>query len=95
MAHQRIADFVLNIARADADHSFARGFFLELFDTVLGESGDALAVIELQLLQFADAGFLWLGQARQNRPHCRHFNRMRGDMDSLDPFRPEILPDRS
>ena len=91
MADQRIADLVLNVARADALHSFARGFFLQFLDAVFGEAGNALAVVELELLQLGDAGFLRLGQTRQHRPHRGHLDRVRGDVDALDLLGAEIL----
>ena len=55
----------------------------QLLDVVLGEAGQRLAVVELQLLQQRQAGVLRLLQPRQHRPHGGHLDRVRGDVLAL------------
>ena len=56
----------------------------QLLDVVLGEAGQRLAVVELQLLQQRQVGVLGLLQPGQHRPHGRDLDRVRGDVLALD-----------
>ena len=48
---QGIADFVLDVAGADAFHALVLGFFAQFFDIVVGEAWQRFAVVKLQLLE--------------------------------------------
>ena len=47
-------------------------------------TGQGFAVIELQLLQKCQVGFLRWFQPRQHCPHRGHFDRVRGDVLAAD-----------
>ena len=60
------------------------GLIAEFGDVFLGEAGQRLAVVELELLQPREPGVLGLFEPRQNRPHRGHLDRVRGDVLALD-----------
>jgi len=64
VADQRVGNLVLNVARADALHTFARRFAEQFLYRVFGVSGNALAVVELELLQTRKAGLFGFFQTR-------------------------------
>ena len=88
---QGVGDLVLDVARADAVHALADRLPLQLDDVVLGEAGQRLAVVELQLLQQRQVGVLGLLQPRQHGPHRRHLDRVRGDVLAPDASGVEVL----
>ena len=67
--HQRVRDLVLHVPRADAVHPLALGLLAQLLDVVLGEPGQRLAVVELQLLQAASAPRSWAPPAASASAH--------------------------
>ena len=79
-ADQRVGDFVLHVTGRDAVHPLVDRLLAQFLDVVLGEAGQALAVVELELLQERQTGVLRFFQPRQNRPHGGHFDRVRGNM---------------
>ena len=91
MGDQGVADLVLDVARADAVHALVDGLALQLDDVVLGEAGQRLAVVQLELLQQRQVGVLGLHQPRQHRPHGRDLDRVRGDVLALDAVGVEVL----
>ena len=84
MGHQGVGNLVLHVAGRDADHALLRGLLAELLDVLLGEAGQRLAVVELQLLQPREAGVLRLLEPRENGPHGGHFDRVRRDVLAAD-----------
>ena len=64
---------------------------LQLVDVVLGEAGQRLAVVQLELLQQRQVGVLGLFQARQHGPHGGHLDGVRGDVLALDALGVEVL----
>ena len=91
MGDEGVADLVLDVARADAVHALVDRLALQLDDVVLGEAGQRLAVVELELLQQRQVGVLGLHQPRQHRPHGRDLDRVRGDVLALDALGVEVL----
>ena len=51
IAHERVGDLVLHVARRDAVQALAAGLLAQLLDVVLGEARQVPAVVKLQLLQ--------------------------------------------
>ena len=90
-ATRALRDLVLDVARADAVHALVDGLALQLVDVVLGEAGQRLAVVELELLQQRQVGVLGLLEPRQHRPHGGHLDRVRGDVLALDALGVEVL----
>ncbi len=88
---QGVADLVLDVARADAVHALVDRLALQLDDVVLGEAGQRLAVVELELLQQRQVGVLGLLQPSQHRPHGRDLDGVRGDVLALDALGVEVL----
>ena len=56
----------------------------QLLDVVLGEAGERLAVVELELLQQREVVLLGLLEPRQHRPHGGHLDGVRGDVLAPD-----------
>ena len=83
MGDQGVGDLVLHVPRRDADHPLADRLLAELVDVLLGEAGERLAVVELELLQAAEAGVLGVFEPRQDRPHGGHLDRVRRDVLAL------------
>src|SRR5213080_3690715 len=88
---QRVGDLVLHVARGDALHALARRLLAQLLDVVLGEAGQRLAVVELQLLEERQVVLLRLLEARQDAPHGRHLQRVRRDVLPADAVRVVVL----
>ena len=82
---QGVGDLVLHVARADPVHPLALGLLAQLLDVVLGEAGQGLAVVELELLHQRQPGVLGLFEPGQDRPHRGHFERVR-----RDPLAPDL-----
>ena len=80
VGHQGVGNLVLHVAGRDADQPFVVRLLAQLLDVLLGEAGQRLAVVQLQLLQPAEARVLRLLEPRENRPHRRHLDRVRGDV---------------
>ena len=51
MSDERIGDLVLHVPRADSVHPLALRLLAQFLDVVLGESGQGLAVVQLELLK--------------------------------------------
>src|SRR6218665_2521137 len=91
VAHQGVGDFILDVAGADALEAFPAGLLAELLDVVLGEVGQRLAVVELELLQERQVVLLGLLQAREHGPHGGHLQGVRRDVLALDGAGVEVL----
>ena len=59
-------------------HTFALGFFTQLFDVVFGEAGQGLAVVQLELLHQGEPGVLGLFEPGKDGPHRGDFESVRG-----------------
>ncbi len=84
VADEGVGDLVLHVAGADAVHALALGFLAEFLDVVLGEAGEGLAVIELELLHESQAGILGFFQPGEDGPHGGDFEGVRGDVLAAD-----------
>ena len=82
---QRVRDLVLDVARADPVHPLAHRLLAQLLDVVLGEARQRLAVVELHLLHQRQLMLLGVLEPRQDRPHRRHLQRVRGDVLPANP----------
>src|SRR6266540_555531 len=84
VAHEGVADLVLDVAGADPLHALAGGLLPQLLHVVLREAGEGLARVELHLLDEGDLGLLGLLQAGQDRPHGGHLDGVGGDVLARD-----------
>ena len=91
LVDQRVRDLVLDVARRDAVHAFARGFALKFLDRVFRVAGQRLAVIQLQFLKQREVRLLRRFQPRQHRPHRGHRDRVRRDVLAADPLGVVVL----
>ncbi len=83
MGHQRVGNLVLHIARRDSHQTFVVSLIAKFSDILLGEARQTLTVVQLEFLQPRQTRMLRFFQPCENRPHRRHFNRVRGDMPIL------------
>ncbi len=83
-AYQAVRELVLDVARRDALHPLAPGLLAQLLDIVLGEAGQRLAIVELELLQPRQVHLLGILEASEHRPHRRHLERVRSDVLAAD-----------
>jgi hypothetical protein len=82
VGHEGVRDLVLDVAGGDALHALAHRLLAQLLDVVLGEAGQALAVVELELLEQGEVGLLGVLQAREHGPHRGDLQGVGGDMDA-------------
>jgi hypothetical protein len=94
MGHQSIADLILNVTRADTVHPFVDGLPLQLYHAVLGEAGQRLAIVQLELMQERQVGVFGLHSVNSTSPRLAILSSLSklGDLDLRQGDADQVLP---